>query len=274
MGNDARLTAEATALDRVPLPSFYNLIHLARTESTNDEAKRLAAEGAADGTLIWADSQTAGRGRRGRLWQSPPGNLYISIILRPGLPVARLGQVGFAAALAIFETAASLLPPNAVVRCKWPNDVLIDGRKTAGLLLETDNLTSGTAAWMVLGVGINIASHPADTEFPATSLAAAGGTADVVTVLSRFAERFAVWYETWRGAGFAPLRAAWLARAAGLGEVIHVRLENCSLDGVFAGLDADGALLLHDAGQGPDGSAQRITAGDVFFPTTIRTEAG
>ena len=177
MGDDARQTAEVTALDRVSLPSFYSLIHLARTGSTNDEAKRLAAEGAADGTLIWADSQTAGRGRRGRLWQSPPGNLYVSIILRPGLPVARLGQVGFAAALAIVETAASLLPPSAVVCCKWPNDVLIDGRKTAGLLLETDSLADGSAAWLVLGVGINIAGHPADTEYPATSFAAAGGTA-------------------------------------------------------------------------------------------------
>ena len=255
------------------MPPFYRLHHLARTGSTNDEAKRLAAEGAADGTVIWADSQSAGRGRRGRAWQSPPGNLYVSIVLRPGLPLAQLGQVGFAAALAVAETVTTLLPTSAVVQCKWPNDVLIDGRKTAGLLLETDSLGDGTAAWLVLGVGINVASHPVDTEFPATSLAAQGATAEVATVLGRFAERFADWYETWRGAGFAPLRAAWLGRAAGLGGAIRVRLENRSLDGVFSGLDEDGALLLHGAGQRAGEAAQRITAGDVFFPTTIGSEA-
>lgn len=272
MGDHAR--PSAAALDGVPLPPFYRCIHLARTGSTNDEAMRLAAEGAAEGTVIWADSQTAGRGRRGRVWQSPEGNLHISIILRPAAPIGRLGQLGFAAALAIAETAEALLPPGAVIQCKWPNDVLIDGRKTAGLLLETDTRADGAVAWLVLGVGINVASHPAATEFPATSLAAAGGKAGVAEVLSLFAQRFHNWYEIWRRTGFPLLRAAWLGRAAGLGGPIRVRLENRTLDGVFSGLDEGGALLLHSAGFGAGAPAQRITAGDVFFPTAptaIRT---
>ena len=276
MGDPAR-PSHAAPLEPGALPPFYACTHLAETGSTNDEAKALAASGAPEGTLIWADRQTAGRGRRGRAWQSPMGNLYASLVLRPAAPLGQVGQLGFAAALAIAETATMLLPSATVVQCKWPNDVLIGGRKAAGLLLETDSRTDGTAAWLVLGFGINVASHPEGMEFPATSLAAGGGKAEVAEVLARFAERFLAWYQIWRDSGFTPLRAAWLARAAGLGQPIRVRLENRSLEGVFNGLDADGALLLHSAGQGSKEPAQRITAGDIFFPDTIiphRTQAG
>ena len=276
MGEDPRHSTAASLAD-ARLPPFYRCIHLAQTGSTNDEAKRLAGEGAAEGTLIWADSQTMGRGRRGRLWQSPAGNLYVSIILRPDAAIGRVGQLGFAASLAIAEIASALLSSSRVIQCKWPNDVLIDGRKTAGLLLEMDSRGDGKAAWLVLGIGINVENHPDDTEFPATSLAAAGGKVEVAEVLSLFAQRFHGWYEMWRRDGFAPLRAAWLRRAAGLGGPITVRLENTTIDGVFSGLDEDGALLLHSAGLGAETPARRITAGDVFFPTVataIRTQAG
>lgn len=274
MGDRARPLAAPR--DGGALPAFYACTHLARTGSTNDEAKALAAAGAPEGTLVWADRQTSGRGRRGRAWQSPPGNLYTSLVLRPEAPLGQVGQLSFAAALAIAETVTMLLPAAAAVQCKWPNDVLIDGRKTAGLLLETDSRADGTAAWLVLGFGINVTSYPQGMEFPATSLAACGGTAEVAEVLARFAERFLAWYGIWQGDGFAPLRAAWLERAAGLGQPIRVRLENHSLEGVFGGLDADGALLLHSAGQSPKEPPQRVTAGDIFFPGAIplRTQAG
>lgn len=276
MGDPAR-PSFAAPLEPGALPPFYACTHLAESGSTNDEAKALAAAGAPEGTLIWADRQTAGRGRRGRAWQSPLGNLYASLILRPAAPLGQVGQLGFAAALAIAETATMLLPPSAVVQCKWPNDVLIGGRKAAGLLLETDSRADGTAVWLVVGFGVNVASSPDGMEFPATSLAACGGTAEVAQVLGRFSERFLAWYQIWRNAGFAPLRVAWLERAAGLGQPIRVRLENRTLEGVFNGLDADGALLLHSAGQGSKELAQRITAGDIFFPDAlipIRTQAG
>jgi BirA family biotin operon repressor/biotin-[acetyl-CoA-carboxylase] ligase len=248
------------------LDPFYRLVHLGETASTNDDARRLAAEGAPDGTLVWADRQTAGRGRRGRRWESPPGNLYMSLLLRPDAPLAQAGQIGFLAAVAIAEMASGLLPGRAVA-CKWPNDVLIDGKKAAGLLLESeaagDGMRSGGKIdWLVLGLGVNVASHPKGVGFPATSLAAQGAGAEVATVMARVANGFAAWYRRWRAEGFAPVREAWLARAAGLGGPVRVRFETRTEEGLFSGLDAEGALLLDRPGAAP----LRVTAGDLFFP--------
>lgn len=275
MGDRARQPSDGSrdaAAALVGLPPFFHCIHLAETGSTNDVAKCLAAEGEREGTLIWADAQTAGRGRRGRSWQSPAGNLYLSIILRPAAPVAKVGQLGFAAALAIAETAAGMLPAGRAIACKWPNDVLIGGRKVAGLLLETDMRPDGATDWLVLGVGINVASHPTAVEFPATSLVAEGASADVAGLLRGFAGHFLTRYDAWRAHGFAALREAWLRRAVGLGGPISVRLEDRTLVGIFSGLDEEGALLLHSAHSGDAGSDPRplrVTAGDVFFPAAL-----
>lgn len=244
------------------LDPFYRLVRLGETASTNDDARRLAAEGAAEGTLVWAERQTSGRGRRGRRWESPAGNLYMSLLLRPKLPLAKAGQVGFLAALAIAETCAELLPQRAIA-CKWPNDVLIEGRKIAGLLLETEAQPDGTADWLVLGLGVNVASHPEGMEFPATSLKAQGADIDAAAVLAGVTNRFALWYRRWLADGFAPVREAWLARAAGIGGPVRVRFETRTEEGVFAGLDGEGALLLHKAGES---APMRVTAGDLFFP--------
>ncbi len=244
------------------LDPFYRLVRLGETASTNDDARRMAIEGAADGTLIWAERQTSGRGRRGRRWESPAGNLYLSLLLRPAVPLARAGQIGFLAALAIAETCAALLPTHAVA-CKWPNDVLIDSKKVAGLLLESEAQPDGRVEWLVLGLGVNVASHPEGMEFPATSLTAAGGTAEVETVMAMVANAFAVWYRCWLADGFAPVREAWLARAAGIGGPVRVRFETRTEEGIFAGLDGEGALLLHKAGAA---APLRVTAGDLFFP--------
>lgn len=249
------------------LDPFYRLVRLDETASTNDDARRLASEGAPQGTLVWALRQSAGRGRRGRRWDSPPGNLYMSLLLRPEMPLARAGQVGFLAGLAIAETLAALLPTRAVA-CKWPNDVLIahetgEYRKVAGLLLESEARADGSADWLVLGLGVNVASHPEGVEFPATSLAAQGGGADVAEVLNGVAGRFAAWYRRWQAEGFAPAREAWLARAAGVGGPVRVRFETRTEEGIFAGLDGEGALLLHKAGAA---APLRVTAGDLFFP--------
>jgi BirA family biotin operon repressor/biotin-[acetyl-CoA-carboxylase] ligase len=249
------------------LDPFYRLVRLDETASTNDDALRLAGEGAPQGTLVWALRQSAGRGRRGRRWDSPPGNLYMSLVLRPDMPLAQAAQVGFLAALAIAESLAALLPDGRVV-CKWPNDVLIadeagEYRKIAGLLLESEAGSGAAADWLVLGLGVNVASHPEGMEFPATSLAAHGAKADVAELLSGIAGRFAGWYRRWQAEGFAPARAAWLARAAGVGGPVRVRFETGTQEGVFAGLDGDGALLLHKPGAA---APLRVTAGDLFFP--------
>jgi BirA family biotin operon repressor/biotin-[acetyl-CoA-carboxylase] ligase len=246
--------------DLIPLPGFYRLLSFDTLDSTNEEAKRRAKDGAAEGTLVWALAQSAGRGRRGRVFISPRGNLYMSILLRPDRSAAAAAQLGFAAALAVGEAALPLLPEQASLAYKWPNDVLIDGRKVSGILLESQAAASGRVDWLVVGIGVNIASFPEGTEYPATSLAHAGASgATVEAMLAAVATRLKYWYERWREAGFALLRRAWLERALGLGEPIRVRLSDGDSHGRFAGIDENGALLLED-GSG----RRRIAAGDVF----------
>jgi BirA family biotin operon repressor/biotin-[acetyl-CoA-carboxylase] ligase len=242
------------------LPDGYRLVAFDRVGSTNDEAKALAHAGAAQGTLVWAGEQTAGRGRRGRAWASPPGNLYLSLIERPDCAPAAAAQLGFVAALGLGEAIIDLAGPALPLAYKWPNDLLLGGRKLAGILLESETRGSGRLDFIVLGLGINLAAAPQDVEYPATSLAAEGaGAIAPAALLTAFVRRYDAWAARWREAGFAAVRAAWLARAGGIGDEIRVRLPGATLSGRFRDLDADGALLLDAA----DGS-RRIAAGDVF----------
>jgi BirA family transcriptional regulator, biotin operon repressor / biotin---[acetyl-CoA-carboxylase] ligase len=241
------------------LPSFYRLVSHERIASTSDEAKVLAQRGEPAGTLVWARTQTAGRGRQGRGWVSPAGNFYASLILRPAVPVAIAAQLGFVAAIAVAE-ACLALAPGAAISLKWPNDVLLSGRKLAGLLLESQSRSDGALDWLVLGIGINLATYPVEVEYPATALAATGADTGAEAMLGALAASFLAWYGRWRdGAGFATIRTEWLARAQGLGQPIRVRLPAETRTGMFSGLDTDGALLL-DTGTG----RQRIAAGEVF----------
>jgi BirA family biotin operon repressor/biotin-[acetyl-CoA-carboxylase] ligase len=165
-------------------------------------------------------------------------------------------QLSFAAAVAVAEALEAYAPAKGI-RLKWPNDVLLKGRKVAGILLESCG--DGRVA---IGIGINLACHPGGTEFPATCIAAETGLApDPEEMLARLASRMAAWYETWRGRGFAPVRAGWVSRAQGLGASIRVRLAEREMVGVFEGIDDEGALLLRE----PSGTRTRITAGDVFL---------
>ena len=249
-------------IERQPeLQPFFSLHAVASVGSTNEELQRLARTGAPEGTLLWALEQTAGRGRRGRRWVSPRGNLYLSVLLRPRVPPAAAAQIGFVAAVALAEALATLLPPERRIRCKWPNDLLVDGAKVSGILPEAE-AAGGVAEAVVLGIGVNVASFPAEVPYPATSLAAAGATAGVAEVLERLAARLAAWYARWRGEGFAPVRERWLDVAAGLGEAIEVRLEHEVLKGRFETLDTGGALALLL----PGGARRLVAAGDVFLP--------
>ena len=235
-------------------------------DSTNEEARRRLGAGAPAGTVVWARRQQAGRGRRGRVWVSEEGNLFCSIILRPDCPPAEAAQLSLVAALAVADTVQAMLGCGAPVAVKWPNDVLAGGCKLAGILLESDGATVDGPTALVVGVGINVADAPAGTEFPATSLAAAGApglTAEVV--LEHLLGSFAHWYCRWSSEGLEPVRGAWLERAAGLGGRVTVRLHGETLYGSFIGLDGDGALLL-DPGDG--GPVRRVAAGDVFFPAS------
>ena len=245
------------------LPPFFRLAVFDTLASTSDEARRRARDGAPEGTLVMARVQTAGRGRQGRTWVSQPGNLHLSLLLRPEAPMARAAQLGFAAGLAVADAIHAFASKGAVT-LKWPNDVLLDGRKAAGILLESEGDAAGRVAFVVIGIGVNLAASPADTEFPATSLKAAAGNAPTPEAfLAMLAPALALWYERWRADGFAGLRQAWIARAVGLGQALRARLPGETVEGRFAGLDDDGLLLL-DA----PGGRRRIAAGDVF-PTVV-----
>lgn len=257
-------------MTRAPvLPPGWRLVCCETVASTNDEAKRFARAGAPQRTVVWALEQTAGRGRRGRRWASPRGNLYASLVLRPDCSPESAARLGFAAALAIGDALTRLVPGLAGLACKWPNDVLLGGRKIAGILLESEigraaEVGGGDKlAFVVVGIGINLAAAPDDAEFPATSLGAEGcAVPDPAATLEALIHCFDVWERRWREEGFAPLRDAWLARAAALGQPIEVRLEGRTLHGRFADLDQHGALVL----ESPDGP-RLISAGDVFPAT-------
>lgn len=242
------------------LPVGYRLIALDEVGSTNDEAIRLASRGAPDGTLVWAGSQTAGRGRRDRRWISPPGNLYCSLLLRPACEPFEAAQISFVTALAVCEAVEAFLPA-AAVRCKWPNDVLVRDRKVAGILLESATARGGALDWLVLGVGVNVANHPDFADAPAaTSLRSEGAvTPEVRGVLETFAVRFDVWRKAWERAGFAGVRAAWLDRAAGLRESVRVSFEREQIDGRFSDVTEAGELVLTL----PGGMRRVVSAGDV-----------
>ena len=245
------------------LPQGYRLVFCESIGSTNDKAKRLARNGAPEGTLVWALEQTAGRGRRGRVWVSPPGNLYASLILRPRCPIDQAAQLGFVAALAVGDTLTSTTQKRLdALSYKWPNDVLLRGRKIAGILLESGLGEGEVPEFVVVGVGINLLSSPRDAEYPATSIAEEGlGTAPSAA-LEGFARHFQAWAERWREGGFAPIRRSWRAGAMALGEPIRVHLEPATLHGRFIDIDQHGALLLESAGE-----LQRVAAGEVFPAT-------
>lgn len=243
------------------LPAGYGVAAYGEVDSTNEEAKRRAAEGMAGPTWFIARSQSAGKGRRGRAWVSEPGNLYASLLLRPGGSAAEAALLSFAAALAVAEAIEEVTGVTHKLCCKWPNDVLYGGKKISGILLESASSKEGALDWLVIGMGLNLAHFPPQTSYPATSIAAEGfagiTTPDLFAALAR---RLDGWLETWRQQGFPPVREAWLARAAGLGEAMVARTGSEDVAGRFKGLAPGGALLIETE----DGSLREIFAGDVF----------
>ena len=247
------------------LPHGVAVRRFVEIDSTNEEARRLG-DAAAEGPIwIVAERQTAGRGRRGRSWVSPPGNFMGTLYLRPHCGPRQAGELSFVAAVAVADAVASLLPPpaRAGLRLNWPNDLLHGGRQLAGILLESSGIAGAEVAWLAIGMGINLAGHPEGVEFPATSFPAIGAPPPAPDdALAALMAAFEHWLGVWRGVqGFAAIREAWLDRAAGLGERLTVRLAQETFEGVFEGLAPDGALQLRLV----DGSLRQVSAGDVFF---------
>lgn len=232
-------------------------------DSTNAEARRRAEAGEAGPLWIAARRQTAGRGRRGRTWSTGEGNLAATLLTASPLAPAQAAGVSFVAALAAADLAAAFAP-EALVALKWPNDVLLDGRKLSGILVESGPRPGGV--WLAVGVGVNLATYPLDVELPAAALADhlrpdQPRPPTPEEALAVLAEAFERWAATWANAGLGPILDAWAARAPGIPGPCRVRLPGETLDGVAEGLDTDGRLRLRLA----DGSQRLIAAGDVFF---------
>jgi BirA family biotin operon repressor/biotin-[acetyl-CoA-carboxylase] ligase len=239
-------------------PAGYNRLILDQTDSTNAEARRRAPAT----TPLWiaARKQTAGRGRLGRDWASPRGNLSATLLVGRDEAPGDLAKLSFYASLAVADLL-SHFAPSAGVATKWPNDTLLNGKKAAGILLENFGPGGGHKANLAIGIGINLAHHPdpAQSRWPPTSLAAETGTVPgIEEALLVLADRL----DHWLGiADFAAIRAAWLARATHLGQRIEARLPDRTLTGIFEDVDAEGALVLRTPA-GP----QRIAAADIHFP--------
>ncbi len=234
-----------------------SLVALRTVGSTNDHACELARSGHPAGVVVWAKEQTAGRGRQGNSWVSPPGNLYTSIILRPKVNAAQIGQLSLLAGVALANVLATLTSPEHDIRLKWPNDLFIDGRKAAGILVETESQGARQVPWVVVGIGVNVRHAPEN----AISLADAGvQDKEAGHVLELLAAEIMRLVAAWEKDGFADIREAWLGRAYKLGKTITARLPRETLSGVFEDLDSTGALIL----TGEDGKRHVINTGEVF----------
>jgi BirA family transcriptional regulator, biotin operon repressor / biotin---[acetyl-CoA-carboxylase] ligase len=247
------------------LPPGFRLQFHEVIDSTNAEALRLAAGGEEGGLWIWAGSQASGRGRAGRNWTSPTGNLYASLLLRPSVSLATASQLSLLAGVAAFDAISALAATQHAgvsLQLKWPNDVLAGSAKLGGILLESTSSGSDSAPAVVIGMGINTGHAPNDLGRPATSLMALGMPIAPVQAMAALAWSMADWLSRWdSGRCFDEIREAWLTRAQPAGAAISVRQGTSLVTGRFLGIDEAGALLLQTEG----GEKTRITAGDVSF---------
>ncbi len=262
----ARITSTHSS-DLIRLPQGWRVKAFDELDSTNAALRRMVEMGAEDseGLIITAKSQTAGRGREGRAWTSTPGNLFASFLADASAGVMRAPELGFVASLAVIGAIQTVMPDNAPdesLKCKWPNDVLFDGAKVSGILLETVNAPDGGKLYVIIGIGINLVQVAVEQpRYAITSLAQHGGKVGVTEALEALTKNLAIWIETWAREGFGPVRDAWLKCAAGIGQTIAVRLPQETVTGTFTDLDVDGALVIETAT-----GSRRIHAGDVILP--------
>jgi len=251
----------------------YRLLSLEATDSTNDDAARAAKEGDPGPLWVVSREQRAGRGRHGRNWSSPPGNLYASLLLLDPCEPALAPQLGFVAGLALHEAlcaATGLGAPRLAL--KWPNDLLLDGAKISGLLLEAHRVSATGPLAIVIGFGVNVVHAPDGTPYAATSLQAVSAGLEREKVFSEltvsFDRCFSAWSKARRlGDPFSAVRRLWLERAAGLGGPVTLRLPGGERTGTFMGLDAHGRLELRTTS-----GLELIDAGDLYFPNLSRAQ--
>ena len=242
-------------------PAEWRVDHRDTIDSTNEEARRRALTGDPGNLWIVAGEQTAGRGRRGRAWVSPGGNLHASALLIDPCPQARAPQLGFVAGVALAKAAEDLGAGSA--RLKWPNDLVVDGAKCAGMLLEAVALADRRVA-CVVGVGVNCAHAPEGVGYPTAVMG--NGRIAAAELFERLAARFAETLDVWaEGRNFAAIRAEWLERAAGLATIVRIEDARGRREGAFEGLDADGRLLFRG-----EGGTEAIEAADLWISPDSR----
>lgn len=245
-------------------PKGYGLHVVQEVDSTLNEASRIAPT--AQGPVwIMAHHQTAARGRRGRAWANPKGNLAATLLLRPQGSPEQAALRSFVAALALFDACVAVTGRAAGLSLKWPNDVLLNGGKLAGILLESTGQGRGVSH-LAIGIGVNLTEAPGADAVepgavrPVSLLSETGAHVEPEDFLTELAAAYAVLETQFTTYGFDPIRTAWLSRAARLGEVITARAGNSETLGTFETVDADGNLVLHTAK-----GRVSIPAADVFF---------
>jgi BirA family biotin operon repressor/biotin-[acetyl-CoA-carboxylase] ligase len=258
----------------------YRLVSFDSIGSTNTEAMARLKAGDAGKLWVFSPEQTAGRGRRGRIWTSVRGNMAASLALVVDVPAAQAAALGFVAGLALGSALHYVMPDNSGgadlgeadfhawsgtrigrLALKWPNDVMLDGRKLAGILLEAEPLASGNLG-VVIGMGVNVIAAPTGVPYPVASLRGVGIEVDAETLLARLIQAWPDLYEIWTvPGGFARIRDRWLTMAQGLGARASVTVGGRVVSGTFETIDADGRLILMD----DEGVRHAIAAGDVHF---------
>jgi BirA family biotin operon repressor/biotin-[acetyl-CoA-carboxylase] ligase len=226
--------------------------------STQDLVMLKAMQDEEEGLVVQALTQSAGRGRQGNVWVSDLGNLYMSILIRPNCDASKAGELSFVTSLAILNAIKQVVIPEALVKVKWPNDVLVNNKKVAGLLLESDIDFKGHVHYISIGIGINVLSCPND----AISIAEVKNDQPLAIhpfrdiVLSELKDL----YLFWKRNGFSSLKSKWLENTIDLNNTINVRLPNKEVNGIFRGISSHGALILEK-----DGKKMEISSGEVFF---------
>lgn len=236
---------------------FWRVQVLGTTPSTQDVVRGLAETGEPEGLAVQALQQTKGRGRHGNDWVSPMGNLYLSVLLRPSCKADKAAQMAFVVALALSDAMGEVIEDGHDKKLKWPNDILIDGKKISGILLETKLDAHGRVDYLIIGTGVNIFAPPEGAEgldrIKKERLA-------VNTFRDLYLQKLRDRYISWQDKGFAPVREAWLKQAYGVGQTMKIRLPEIGYEGTFVGVDESGALIAT-----VDGERKIFTAGDVHF---------
>lgn len=254
----------------VNLPKGYTLAQYDKLGSTNQQALLLATKldrqllHEQNAIVVFTKNQSAGRGRNGRTWLSSTETLTATILLSSQAANNKVAQVAFVMAVAAHKTVVDMLPADTQnkIGLKWPNDILVQGHKLCGILIESQLNKLNNGHVLAIGVGMNIGAIPQDGEFSATSLAQLGIDIDVETVLANLCKNFAAYFEQWsNGQNFADIRKIWLDHALGLGGKITARLPNNTIYGIFESLDENGTLILRDEAD----EIHQITAGDIFI---------